>query len=120
VNALSAAAEELSKSGAEAEVTAAAAEKLKTFRDKWNELETVVTARVKLGQSYVAFHKKAQQVLAASSSSQSHPPHPLQRNSFAKKHGRVQNITVFADYLCICAVFNLLFCWIMAGLNITE
>jgi len=62
VNALSAAAEELSKSGAEADVTAAAAEKLKTFRDKWTELETTVAARVKLGQIYVAFHKKAQQV----------------------------------------------------------
>jgi len=62
VNALSAAAEELSKSGAEAEVTAAAAEKLKAFRDKWTELETAVAGRVKLGQNYVAFHKKAQQV----------------------------------------------------------
>jgi len=65
VNALSAAAEELSKSGAEADVTAAAAEKLKAFRDKWTELETAVAARVKLGQIYVAFHKKAQQVRSA-------------------------------------------------------
>ena len=62
MNALSAAAEELSKSGAEADVTTAAAEKLKAFRDKWTELETAVAARVKLGQIYVAFHKKAQQV----------------------------------------------------------
>jgi len=62
VNALSAAAEELSKSGAESEVTAAAAEKLKAFRDKWTELETTVNSRLKLAQTYVAFHKKAQQV----------------------------------------------------------
>ena len=64
VNALSSAAEELSKSGAEAAVTAAAADKLKALRDKWSELETVVAARVKLGHEYVAFHKKAQQVRA--------------------------------------------------------
>ena len=62
MNALSAAAEELSKSGAEADVTTAAAEKLKAFRDKWTELETAVAARIKLGQMYVAFHKRAQQV----------------------------------------------------------
>jgi len=73
VNALSAAAEELSKSGAEADVTAAAAEKLKSFRDRWNELETAVVARVKLGQTYVAFHKKAQQVRTP------RPGHPRRR-----------------------------------------
>ena len=62
VNALSAAAEELSRSGADADVTASAADKLKAFRDRWSELETTVAARVKLGHEYVAFHKKAQQV----------------------------------------------------------
>jgi len=62
VNALSSAADELSKSGADADTTAAAADKLKTFCDKWTELETAVAARVKLAQAYVAFHKRAQQV----------------------------------------------------------
>ena len=64
MNGLSAAVDELTKSGAEAEVTTAASDKLKAFRDKWTELETAVAARVKLGQIYVAFHKKAQQVRA--------------------------------------------------------
>ena len=64
MNALSVAAEELSKAGVESEVSASAADKLKALRDKWTELETAVTGRVKLGQIYVAFHKKAQQVPA--------------------------------------------------------
>ena len=60
VAALQSSADELMKaSDAQA---AEVSEKVKAFREKWDELEKIVQNRIRLGQSYVAFHKKAQQV----------------------------------------------------------
>ena len=60
VAALSTTAEELAKSGDAASVSML--ERVKVFRAQWDELHATVQTRIKLGNSYVAFHKKAQQV----------------------------------------------------------
>ena len=60
VAALSTTAEELGKSGDAASLSMV--ERVKAFRAQWDELHASVQQRVKLAQTYCAFHKKAQQV----------------------------------------------------------
>lgn len=60
VASLSSNAEEVAKLGT-AEATAAA-ERANAFREQWQKLHAYVQQRVRLALSYVAFHKKAQQV----------------------------------------------------------
>jgi gas vesicle protein len=60
VAALLSAAEELAKAGdpQAGEVT----DRVKAFREQWDQLNYIVQNRIRLAQAYVAFHKKAQQV----------------------------------------------------------
>jgi len=41
-------------------------DRVKVFREQWDQLEKIVQNRIRLAQTYVAFHKKAQQVLLTS------------------------------------------------------
>jgi hypothetical protein len=60
VAALLSAAEELAKASdpQAGEVT----DRVKAFREQWDQLNNIVLNRIRLAQTYVAFHKKAQQV----------------------------------------------------------
>ena len=40
------------------------ADQVKVFREQWDQLEKIVQNRIRLAQTYVAFHKKAQQVIS--------------------------------------------------------
>lgn len=53
-------ADEIAKLGTPEASTAV--EKVKAFREQWQKLHTYVQQRIRLALSYVAFHKKAQQV----------------------------------------------------------
>jgi len=60
VNSLSTTIEDLAKSGDP--VIVAMKDKVKVFREQWDALHETIKQRIKLALSYVAFHKKAQQL----------------------------------------------------------